>query len=87
VLAAVAGSCTLPVAAFAEPACPDEPDGALRLTGLLASGDGRTVVRQSGQGEHPEALGAAVGRALLEGGGAAIEGFAVDAPSGDGEVG
>jgi len=76
VLAALGGSCAVPVAAFAEPEEAADPDGALQLTGLLASGDGRTVVRQSDRGEDPEALGAAVARALLEGGGAAIEGFA-----------
>ena len=45
------------------------------MTGLLASGDGHTVVRMTRRGNDPEAVGAAVARALIEGGGAAIEGF------------
>ena len=48
---------------------------ALRVSGLLASGDGHTVIRLTRQGDDPEAVGAAVARALLDGGGAAIEGF------------
>ena len=86
VLAVLGGSCAVPVAAFAEPEGAADPDGALQLTGLLASGDGRTVVRQSDRGEDPEALGAAVAQALLEGGGAAIEGFAPEGPGGGGTL-
>jgi hypothetical protein len=41
----------------------------------LASGDGHTVIRLSRRGEDPEAVGAAVAGALLEGGGFAVEGF------------
>ena len=76
VLATLGGSCALPVAAHAGAAGTDD-DGALvlRVTGLIAAGDGRMVIRRSGEGEDPEALGLAVGRALLDGGGAAIEGF------------
>ena len=47
------------------------------MSGLLASGDGHTVIRLTRHGDDPEAVGAAVARALLEGGGAAIEGFDV----------
>ena len=47
----------------------------LRVSGLVASGDGRTVIRLTRRGDDPEALGAALARALLEGGGAAIDGF------------
>jgi hydroxymethylbilane synthase len=78
VLATLGGNCTLPVGAFAEP---DEPGASgasgelLRVSGLLASGDGHTVIRVTRHGDDPEAVGAAVARALLEGGGAAIEGF------------
>ena len=71
VLAALGGSCAVPVGAHAELV---EADG-LRVTGLLASADGRTVVRQTLEGADPEALGAAVAQALICGGGAAIEGF------------
>ncbi|HEX4434493.1 MAG TPA: hydroxymethylbilane synthase [Acidimicrobiales bacterium] len=74
VLAALGGSCTVPVGAFAEP----DDGGAgrvLRVSGLIASGDGHTVIRLARSGDDPEVVGAAVARALLEGGGAAIEGF------------
>ncbi len=85
VLAVLGGSCTVPVGAFAEPDG-DGGDGGdvlgdggeggvLRVTGLVASGDGHTVIRMTRRGEDPEAVGADVARALLEGGGAAIEGF------------
>ncbi len=63
-LAAVGGSCSVPVAAHAAPATGDR----LRLDGLVASGDGRVVLRhalQSEEGEEPEALGRAVATALL----------------------
>jgi hydroxymethylbilane synthase len=72
VLAALGGSCTVPVAAFAE-AIADGP--ALRVTGLVASGDGRIVIRDSRQGDDPEAAGEAVARALLDGGAAALDGI------------
>jgi len=80
VLAALGGSCTVPVGAFAEPEGPEREgagagDGALRVSGLVASGDGRTLIRLARRGHDPEAVGAAVARALLTGGAAAIEGF------------
>ena len=84
VLGALGGSCAVPVAAYAVPASGGDRvdgDGALHLVGLVAGGDGRTVVRRSGHGADPEALGAAVAQALLAGGGAAIEGFAPDPPT------
>jgi hydroxymethylbilane synthase len=72
VLAGLGGSCTVPVGALAEP---DEDGVALRVSGLLASADGHTVLRLARHGVDPEGLGAEVARALLDGGGAAIEGF------------
>ncbi len=72
VLAALGGSCTLPVGAYA---VPDEAGEALRVSGLLASADGHTVIRLTRSGRDPEAVGAEVARALLDGGGAAVEGF------------
>jgi hydroxymethylbilane synthase len=75
VLATLGGNCTLPVGAFAEPAVSGAPGDALRVSGLLASGDGHTIIRVTRHGDDPEAAGAAVARALLEGGGASIEGF------------
>jgi hydroxymethylbilane synthase len=76
VLATLGGSCTVPVGALAEEApAPDGAPPALRVSGLVASADGHTMIRLSREGEDPEAVGTAVARALLEGGGAAIEGF------------
>jgi hydroxymethylbilane synthase len=82
VLATLGGNCTLPVGAFAEPDRSGKGNGngdgsgaLLRVSGLLASGDGHTVIRVTRHGDDPEAVGAAVARALLEGGGASIEGF------------
>jgi hydroxymethylbilane synthase len=87
VLAALGGSCTLPVGAYA---VPDEVGGAgvagvaggavgageaLRVSGLLAGADGHTVIRLTRSGADPEAVGAEVAYALMDGGGAAIEGF------------
>ncbi len=70
-LAEVGGSCTVPVAAWAEPV-----DGGLRLHGLLASGDGRILVRAHQNGEDPQELGCRVARGLLdECGGSLIEGW------------
>ncbi len=80
VLAALGGSCTVPVAAFAEPADGDGASPLLRLSGLVASGDGRIMVRLARQGDDPEALGAAVASALQDGGAAAIDEFDFGAP-------
>jgi hydroxymethylbilane synthase len=74
VLAALGGSCTVPVGAYAEsvPATSTH----LRVQGLLASGDGRVVIRMTREGDDPESVGAAVARALLvDGGGSGLEGF------------
>jgi hydroxymethylbilane synthase len=59
-LAALGGSCRIPLAAYAEPV-----EGGLHLRGLVASGDGREVVRAEAQGADPEAVGQAVAEALL----------------------
>ncbi len=76
VLAELGGSCTVPVAAWAETLT--GPAGALRVHGLVASGDGRIVVKVDETGAEPEAVGAAVARALLvDGGGMSIDGFEV----------
>jgi hydroxymethylbilane synthase len=78
VLAALGGNCTLPVGAFAEPdvtGATGATGAMLRVSGLLASGDGHTVIRVSRRGNDPEATGVAVARALMDEGGAAIEGF------------
>lgn len=64
-LAQVGGSCDLPVGAFAEGA----PGGAIRMEGLLASADGRVVMRKQASGRAPQQLGAEVAEALLGAGG------------------
>jgi hydroxymethylbilane synthase len=74
VLATLGGSCTVPVGAFAEAAGAGDR-APLAVTGLMASGDGRTLIRLARRGDDPEAVGAEVARALLEGGGAAIDDF------------
>lgn len=73
VLAGLGGSCTVPVGAWAQSG-PGPMD--LRVDGLVASGDGRTVIRMARSGTDPEVLGAEVARALLtEGGGSGLDGF------------
>lgn len=70
-LAAVAGSCTLPVAALARPVI-----GALRLEAMVASGDGRVLVRAAESGRDPVELGRALARRLLvDAGGSSLEGW------------
>ncbi len=86
VLAGLGGSCSVPVGALAEEVWADADAPLLRVSGVLASADGHIMIRLSRQGSDPEALGAAVARSLLEGGGAAIEGFdpAADAVGAEG---
>jgi hydroxymethylbilane synthase len=75
VLAGLGGSCTVPVGAWAEAVSDPGPDSLL-VHGLIASGDGRIVIRMSRRGDSPELVGADVAHALLvEGGGSGIEGF------------
>ena len=60
-LAALGGGCDLPVAAFAT------VDGdTVRVTGLVASLDGRVVLRDDARGTDPVAAGQAVAETLLE---------------------
>jgi hydroxymethylbilane synthase len=59
-LAELGGDCDLPAGAYATTA-----DG-LQLEGLLASLDGRIILRYRAQGEEPDALGRAVARHLLD---------------------
>jgi hydroxymethylbilane synthase len=73
-LAALGAGCAVPAAAWAAPAHP----GATRLVlrGLLASGDGRVVVREELEGDDPHALGRALAELLVTGrGGSSIEGW------------
>jgi hydroxymethylbilane synthase len=84
VLAGLGGSCTVPVGAWAQTTA-GSPD--LHVHGLVASGDGRVVVRMSRHGDDPELVGAEVAHALLvEGGGSGIEGFEEAALSGFDDV-
>ena len=62
-LAELGGDCTIPAGAHATVST----GGRIELTGLLASPDGRKVVRERRSGADPSALGRAVARLLLEG--------------------
>ena len=61
-LAELGGDCSLPAGAHAT----DAPGGGLELTGLLASLDGRTLIRDTRRGREPETLGRAIARHLLD---------------------
>jgi hydroxymethylbilane synthase len=61
-LRALGGGCTLPVGALAGPA----GDGGLHLQAMLASGDGRVLLRAAASGDDPEALGASLAASLLD---------------------
>ncbi len=63
----VGGSCDLPVGAYAVVA----DDGTIRLEGLLATGDGRIVLRHRDEGTDPEDLGRRIARYLLDDAGGA----------------
>ena len=56
---ALGGSCTLPLGAYAE-----RSGTHLRLRALIASPDGRRVLRADAEGEDPERLGAQVAQVL-----------------------
>jgi hydroxymethylbilane synthase len=67
-LASLGGGCELPAAAHAVVA----GDGSARLTALLATLDGRLVLRTAttfGPGDEPGATGLALGQTLLDRGG------------------
>lgn len=61
-LAELGGDCSLPAGAHA---C-DPSGGGLELTGLLASLDGKVLIRDTRRGRDPEMLGRAVARHLLD---------------------
>ncbi len=69
-LAELGGSCTLPVGAHATVADDDSDDSDgladIELTGVLASDDGRVVLRHTARGNDPEQLGRDVARYLLD---------------------
>ncbi len=67
-LARLEGDCNVPLAAYAEP----QPDGTLRLRGMVLSANGAAVAQVEASGADPAALGVAVAEAVLAKGGAAI---------------
>ncbi len=82
-LARLGGGCTLPVGAHAEWVTGTEHEEvrpAIRLTGMIASGDGRVLLRHTRTGSDPEALGQEMARYLLEDAGGGDIGDWVPAP-------
>jgi hydroxymethylbilane synthase len=61
------GGCQVPIGAFAE-----AHNGRVFLSAIVAHPDGSKVLRETGEGSEPAAVGEAVGEALLRCGGAAI---------------
>jgi len=61
------GGCQVPIGAFAE-----ARNGRVLLSAIVAHPDGSKVLRETGEGSEPAAVGEAVGEALLQRGGAAI---------------
>jgi hydroxymethylbilane synthase len=54
------GGCQVPIGAYAEP-----NEGGLLLRAVVASPDGRSILREERTGSDPEKLGIEVGQALL----------------------
>jgi hydroxymethylbilane synthase len=65
-LAALGGGCDLPVGAYATAI----GDAWLHVEGLMASHDGRVVLRRSVDGADPEQIGVELAEMLLDGAGA-----------------
>jgi hydroxymethylbilane synthase len=61
------GGCQVPIGANAK-----RVDGKLRLQAVVASPDGKTMLRESAEGNNPIELGESVGKRILDQGGAAI---------------
>jgi hydroxymethylbilane synthase len=61
-LAAIGGGCDLPVGAYAV----EQRDGSLLLRGVLASLDGRVLLRHADEGDDPVELGQRVGTHLFD---------------------
>ncbi len=95
-LARLGSGCDLPVGAFAvclpgdtlRPGDSLRPGDTLRIDGLIASADGRVVLRsgRTGPMESPALLGSALAEALLAAGGAGLigDGLVGDGLAGDG---
>ncbi len=58
----VGGSCDLPVGAYATV----DPEGGIHLEAMVATGDGRVVLRHRDEGDDPVELGRKVARHLLD---------------------
>jgi hydroxymethylbilane synthase len=63
-LKALGGGCSAPVVAYAQSTIRN-PQSTIQLTGLVASPDGRRVIRVSGEGNDPLALGAELAHQAL----------------------
>jgi hydroxymethylbilane synthase len=71
-LASIGGGCSAPVAAYAQPV-PGDP-GVMSLEAMIATHDGRIVLRRSATGSDPEELGRRVAAELLgEAGGSSLD--------------
>jgi len=65
-LSGLGGGCSLPVAAYSELA--GEQTSEIRMTGLVASLDGKQIIKVTGQGQDPEQIGQRLaGDAILRG--------------------
>ncbi len=67
-LAEIGGGCDRPVGGYATVAA----DGTIDLIAMLASGDGRLMVRRHARGDDPETLGRDLARQMLERAGGAM---------------
>jgi hydroxymethylbilane synthase len=66
------GGCDMPVGAHATVVASGAAETSVRLTAVLATGDGRIVLRRTEEGTEPEALGRRVARHLLDHAGGAM---------------
>ena len=62
VLAALQGSCQVPLAVYATV----DGDAGVHLTGMVGTPDGRRILRAAQRGDDPEAAGLALAEALRE---------------------
>ncbi|GMA52338.1 porphobilinogen deaminase [Alicyclobacillus contaminans] len=77
-LAKLNGGCQVPMAGYAE----RHPDGRIWLRGMVASTDGRTVLRAESRHLDPQSAGELTAEALLsQGAGALLESTAADKPA------
>lgn len=85
-LAAFGAGCTLPLGALAlpAPAGSGPMDGHVRLAvmGMLASGDGRVLLRAREVGDDPEEVGAGLAATLLDSGGRGLDPWDLDPAAG-----